>query len=91
VKKLFGPSAVLLFMTALTMSQAQGATEIAGRWRCDGFCRIWDTEASIAINGAQAVCTDELGNVSKGQLLTNRSVRCFGIIGQLADDNESIH
>lgn len=90
-KKLFGPSAALLIMTSLTVSKAQESVEIAGRWRCDRFCRIWDTGASITIDGKHALCTNELGDVSKGQLLTDRSVSCFGIVGQLTDDNETIH
>jgi len=89
-KSLFGPSAALLLMTSLTVSQAE-AVEIAGRWRCDRLCRIWDTGASITTDGKQAVCTDELGDVSRGQLLTDRSVSCFGIVGQLTDDNETIY
>ena len=88
--KLFGTSAALLLMTSLTVSQAQESVEIAGRWMCDRFCRIWDTGASITISGKDVFCTNELGDLSKGQLLTNRSVRCFGIVGELAGDNETI-
>jgi len=68
----------------------QALAEIAGRWRCDRFCRMWDTGASIAIDGDRAACTNEVNEVSEGRLLTGRSVRCFGIVGQLADDNDSI-
>jgi hypothetical protein len=89
-KDMFGPSIALILVISLAVAQAQESVEIAGRWRCDRICRIWDTGASITIEGKQAVCTNELGDASEGQLLTNRSVRCFGLVGQLTDDNESI-
>jgi hypothetical protein len=88
-RNLFGPSALIL-ATSLTMSQAQESAEIAGRWRCDRFCRTWDSVASITIDGERTVCTNEVGELSKGQSLTNRSVQCFGLVGHLTDDNESI-
>lgn len=87
---LFGPSAVLLVLALLTKSQAQEPAEIAGPWMCDKFCSVWDSGASITIDGEYAICRNERGDLSKGRLLTNRSVRCFGIVGKLADDNESI-
>jgi hypothetical protein len=87
---LFAPFAVLLILASHTMSQAQERPEIAGRWMCDRLCAIWDTGASITIDGKEAICQDERGDVSRGRLLTNRSVRCFGIVGQLTDDSNAI-
>jgi len=89
-KALFAPTAALLLVVSLTTSYAQDRAEISGQWSCDRFCLIWDSGASIVVDGEYAVCANERGNVCKGRLLTNRSVRCFGIVGQLADDNESI-
>jgi hypothetical protein len=87
---LFGLSAGLVVVVSLAASRAQESASIAGRWRCDRFCFIWDTGASIKIDGEYAVCENERGDLSKGRLLTKRSVQCFDIVGQLSDDNESI-
>jgi hypothetical protein len=88
-KNLFGTFAAL-FLCLPTMSQAQEHAEIAGRWVCDKFCFIYDTGASIAIDGENAICIDERGDISKGHLLASRSVQCFGLDGQLTDDSQFI-
>ena len=89
-RTLFGPSAALIVVASLEISQAKEPAEIVGRWMCDKFCFVWDRGSSITIDGEYAVCTNDRGDISKGRLLTNRSVRCFGLVGQLADDKESI-
>jgi hypothetical protein len=57
---------------------------------CELPCRIYDSSASIIVNGENAVCKNELGEISEGRLLTQRMVRCFGMAGQLSDNYEAI-
>ena len=89
---LWGPLASLLLIVSLTTSQAHEQPAIAGVWWCASVCfpRYSHALATITIDGEYAVCENERGDISKGDLLTDRSVRCFGIVGELANDNETI-
>ena len=90
-RTLFGRSVVLLVLASSSISNAQESPDIAGRWVCDRLCAIWDSTASITIDGEYAVCKDERGDVSRGHLLTGQSVRCFDVVGQLTGDGETIN
>jgi hypothetical protein len=89
-RTLSGTAAALLLAASLTTSQAQERAGLSGRWMCDRHCILYDTGASVAIDGESAICTNEVNEVSAGRLLTDRSLRCFDMVGQLADDNKSI-
>ena len=89
-RALFGRLAALLVLASLTKAQAQEPAEIRGTWFCHNFCSVWDSPSTITIDGEYAVCKNERGDLSKGRLLTKRSVSCFGLVGKLADDNKSI-
>ena len=57
---------------------------------CDYGCRLTDAAPSVEVNGAAATCTNELGGIYYGKVLTANSIFCFTKVGTLLEDGKTI-
>jgi hypothetical protein len=71
-------------------AHAQSAAAMSGDYECTYGCRLTDAAPSIAINGSDAACMNELGGLFRGHLLSDRSLVCFNKVGRLSEDGTII-
>jgi hypothetical protein len=89
------PGAVLLPFAlvvagAYAPAQSQSAASIAGVYLCKSGCRVTDAAPSVELDGDDAACTNELGGMYRGKLLSDGSLSCFNKIGKLSEDRQTI-
>lgn len=80
---------VLTFPTAALSSDHQQS--LVGLYRSDELCRAFDTQASIERNGDHVSGYNETGEKSLALTLSDRVIFCFGRVGHLSDDGETLH
>jgi hypothetical protein len=69
---------------------AQGADAMSGEYMCSYGCRVTDAAPSVKIDREAAICTNELGGIFYGRVLTETSITCFNKTGALSPDRKTI-
>lgn len=89
MRREFWLSLLLLAYAPPALAQASGA--MAGDYVCQYGCRLTDAAPSVAIDGETAICTNELGGIFRGRVLSDVSIACFNKVGALSRDGTTIH
>jgi hypothetical protein len=85
-----GPIAVLSLIAQVSSAIAGGAESISGDYVCAYGCRVTDAAPSVEIDGDNAACTNELGGIFHGKVLSDHSISCFNKTGVLSADGKTI-
>jgi hypothetical protein len=92
--------AVLVTLAIAVTSEASAQTllsldrpNLSGAWKCEGKCQIpgGGTKIEQTAASASVTCTNEVGQISVGVMLTIRTVSCWGLAGQISEDNKAIN
>jgi hypothetical protein len=80
----------LLVAGIVSPALAQSGASIAGVYVCQTGCRVTDAAPSVTLDGNDAACTNELGGIYRGKLLSDGSLSCFNTVGKLSADGQAI-
>jgi hypothetical protein len=84
-----------LVVAAVTAAQvcpaaAESGRTISGTYVCVYGCRVTDAAPSLQIEGNAAACTNELGGLYQGRMLTRTTLSCFNKTGAISADGRTI-
>jgi hypothetical protein len=88
-KTLRGLIIAIALAAQLSPAIAEGGS-ISGLYLCVYGCRVTDAAPSLQIEGTAAACTNELGGIYHGRLLSKDSIACFNKTGAVSADGKTI-
>jgi hypothetical protein len=85
------PGLIVAIAMAAQLSPAIAESgSISGLYLCVYGCRVTDAAPSVQIEGNAAACTNELGGIYHGRLLSKDSIACFNKTGAISADGKTI-
>ncbi len=87
--------APLVFLASViashALAQGVGITNLAGNWTCrGGGCQVSGGRTHIDQTGASLTCTNEVNQISQGQLTGANTLTCWGLDATLSSDARTI-
>jgi hypothetical protein len=86
--------APLVFLASViashALAQGVGITNLAGDWTCRGSCQVPGGRTHIDRTRASLTCTNEVNQISQGQLTDANTLTCWGLDATLSSDARAI-